>query len=162
MIRYYIFLAVSGLMFFASTVYESIASTADQSFTALIIGNPYETTQWNEKLNIFHHETGSFYSTVTIEEPSSKLHVFSIHGQIEALGNNKFGIVSEATLQTSDIQGEVLSSLLSEPFSNLYMIKGYTLVGSFKVLYRDSNVSIIERPGHHLETLVLSRRRIDK
>ena len=162
MIRYYLFLAVSGVMFFASIVYENIASPTDQIFTALIIGNPYEESQWNERLSIFHHETGRFYSTVTIKEPSSKLHVFTVRGQIEALGNNEFGIVSEATLQTGDIQQEALSSLLSEPFSNLYMVKGYTLVGSFKVLYRDKNVSIIERPGHHLETLVLSRRGIDK
>ncbi|MBU2896197.1 hypothetical protein [Vibrio hepatarius] len=161
MIKYYVLLVVSFASFLTATVIDSIATSSEQAFTASIIGNPYEESQWQEKLDIFNHESGNFYSTVTIEEPSSKIHVFTIRGKIEPLGGNKFGIVSEATLQTNEIQEEVLSSLLSEPFSNLYMIKGYTLVGSFKVIYRDENVSIIERPGHHLETLVLSRRSID-
>lgn len=157
MIKYYLFFTLSLVLFLASNLAEKIAYSSDEAYTTHIVGNPYQENMWSEKMFMYVHSDGNFHATITIEDAEDKVHVFTVLGKMESLSNNEYGVVSQTMLETGSKPPKV-DKLYGEPFFNLYEIEGYTLVGSFKVLYRDNQISIVERPGNAQETVLFSKR----
>lgn len=157
MIKYYLFLTLSLVLFLASNLVEKIAYSSDETYTTRIIGSPYQENMWSEKMFIYVHSDGNYHATITIEDAEDKVHVFTVLGKMESLSNNEYGVVSQTMLETESKPPKI-DTLYGEPFYSLYEIEGYTLVGSFKVLYRDNQISIVERPGNAQETVLFSKR----